>query len=66
MPSKRAIKVNYKVAKSAEKGSKWLGFVTKLKGDTALVEFPSRGFSRWCKKSNLDIVLKNGRPILKK
>jgi len=52
----RTIKVGSQVAKEASIGEYWRGEVTKEKEGKALVYFPARGLSRWCNKSNLDLV----------
>jgi hypothetical protein len=53
------IKAGLKVAKEAGKGEYWLGKVIEVKEDKALVYFPTRGLSRWCNTSNLDLVTNN-------
>lgn len=51
-----SLKVGSQVAKKAGRGEYWRGKVTKVKGSKALVNFPTRGLSRWCNKSNLDLI----------
>ena len=45
-----------KVAKNDGNGEYYRGSITATKGNFALVYFSTKGLSRWCKMSNLDLV----------
>ena len=50
------IKKGTKVAKEDGQDEYYIGTVKEIKEEKALVYFPTRGFSRWVNKSNLDVV----------
>lgn len=50
------MKAGSKVAKNAGSNQYYTGTVTEMTEQKALVYFPSRGFSRWCNISNLELV----------
>jgi hypothetical protein len=53
------LKVGQRVAKQTSKNDEyWIGNVTKINGNKALVSFPTRSLSRWCNITNLKIVIK--------
>ena len=53
-------KLGMRVAKQVStRGEYYVGIIRTLREKSALVKFPTRGFSRWINLSNLEIVTKN-------
>ena len=54
------LKLGMRVAKqTSTRGEYYVGIIKTLREKSALVKFPTRGFSRWINLSNLEIVTKN-------